>query len=61
MANIIKAMLGIMKWKRTMKKCADMKPYSDEWWRDMTDALAFLPEDQREGFMDAVVGAGCAF
>ena len=58
---MIKAIIGLMKWKKAMKKCAGMKPYTDEWWKAMADYLYFLPEEQREGFLTQIIGMGNAF
>jgi Mg2+/Co2+ transporter CorB len=58
---MIKAIIGMIKWKRAMKKFADMQPYSDEWWKAMADSLYFLPEEQRETFLHQITGMGVAF
>ncbi len=57
---MIKEIIGMLKWKRTMKKYAGMKPYSDEWWDIMTNSLAMLPEEQRQGIMDNIIQMGAA-
>jgi len=57
---MIKALIGMLKWKRSMKKYANMSPYTDEWWNAMSDSLAFLPEEQRKGMLDIIVMMGTA-
>ena len=58
---MIKAIIGMLRWKRAMKKYAAMTPYTEEWWKAMADSLYFLPEDQRETFLSQIVGMGVAF
>lgn len=53
---MIKTIIGMMKWKRLMKKYRDMPPYTDEWWALMRDSLLFLPENQRQMIIDSIVG-----
>jgi L-rhamnose mutarotase len=57
---MLKAIIGMFRWKHAMKKCANMKPYTDEWWQTMTDSLYFLPKDQRQTFVSFIVGLGIA-
>jgi hypothetical protein len=58
--EMIKAIIGMYRWKRAMKKNAAMKPYTNEWWKAMSDSLYFLPKEQREMFISYIVGMGTA-
>jgi hypothetical protein len=46
--------------KKTLKNTKS-EPYTDEWWEDMTNALSFVPEEQRKMILDGIVGLGVAF
>ena len=47
--------------KKKALKNAKSEPYTDEWWDEMTDALSFVPEEQRKTIMGGIVGLGVAF
>ncbi len=53
--NMIKAAAGMMKWKNRMKKLENDPSYTDEWWQECAEALEFLPEAEREGFIDTFI------
>ena len=52
---MIKAIVGMIKWKIRMKKLKDMQPYTEEWWNAMFDALQFVPEEARERMMNGFI------
>ena len=52
---MLKAIIGMIKWKRTLKKLKNMEAYTDEWWKAMEDALAFVPEETRPQLMMGIV------
>ena len=54
---MLKAIIGMIKWKGRMKKLAKMPAYSDSWWKECADALLFLPENQREGFLNSYISS----
>lgn len=59
--NILKAIIGMSKWKKTMKKLAKEKAYTPEWWKACEECIEFLPEEERAGFLDSFVSAMLGF
>ena len=59
--NLIKAIIGMGKWKKTMKKMADQKAYTPQWWDQCEKCIAFLPEEERKGFLDSFVNSMLGF
>ena len=53
--NMIKAILGIIKWKKRMSKLATKPSYTEEWWKELADSCEFMPENERKGFVDSFV------
>lgn len=59
--NILKAIIGMGKWKKAMKKLANEKAYTPEWWKACETCIEFLPEKERVGFLDSFVSAMLGF
>ena len=57
---MIKAMIGMIKWKLTLRRLKNMTPYTDEWWKAMEDGLAFVPEDTRSQLILGIVMSALA-
>ena len=55
---MLKAIIGMLKWKIAMKKAKKMQPYTDEWWDLMLNSLQFVPEDKREGMFNGLIQLG---
>ena len=55
---MLKAIIGMLKWKIAMKKAKNMQPYTDEWWDLMLNSLQFVPEDKREGMFNGLIQLG---
>lgn len=53
--NIIKAIIGMGKWKKRMKKLEAQPAYTPEWWKECEEALEFLPPEGRKPFLDKFV------
>ena len=59
--NIIKAIIGMGKWKKRMNKLDTQKSFTDEWWNEVVDSVEFLPKEEREGFVDSFLRAMLGF
>lgn len=55
---MFKALIGMLKWKITMRRCRKMEPYTDEWWDTMLNSLEFVPEEVREGMFNGLIQLG---
>ena len=52
---MLKAIIGMIKWKGRMKKLAKQPAYTKSWWKECSDSLLFLPEEQREDFLNSYI------
>lgn len=59
--NIIKAIIGMGRWKKRMKMLENEEAYTDEWWNEVVDSVEFLPVEGREEFVDSYVRAMLGF
>ena len=59
--SMIKALIGMMKWKKRMKKLQSVEPFTNEWWKECEDSLEFLPEAERNGFIQSFVNHMLSF
>lgn len=59
--NIIKAIIGMGRWKKRMKALAGKPSYTEEWWEEVVDSVEFLPKEDREDFVDSYVRAMLGF
>ncbi len=59
--NVIKALIGMMRWKSRMKKLADKPAYTDAWWAEVIDSCEFLPEEARRDFVNKFVSSMIIF
>ena len=57
---MLKALIGMIKWKITLRKLKNATPYTDEWWKAMEDGLAFVPEDMRSTLITGIVMSALA-
>ncbi len=59
--NILKAIIGMGRWKKRMKALEKKEAYTDEWWDEVVDSVEFLPEEGRADFVDSYVRALLGF
>lgn len=58
---MIKAIIGMIKWKIRMKKLEKETVYSEKWWKEVQESVLFLPENQRKGFVDSFISTMVQF
>lgn len=46
---------SMKEWAMKMQEYKNMEPYTDEWWKAMTDAMVFVPENMREIMMNGFI------
>ncbi len=52
---MLKAIIGMIKWKMMLRRLKNAEPYTDEWWEAMEKGLAFVPEEMRATMIIGIV------
>ena len=52
---MLKALIGMLKWKIRMKKLEKMEPFTDQWWKEMEDSLVFVPPEMRSVMFNGMI------
>ena len=55
---MLKMIIGMIKWQKTMKKMKSMPAYTDEWWDACEQALAFMGPETAKQFLNGAVTMG---